>query len=214
MATIASLCTGIVNHLARLGIPTADNLLPGASEEKIRELTAGLPFALPRSVVELYKWSEGVPVAHGTCNVFFPGFGMDSFQYMVETYHELSAAPDFPRFRCGDVQWFPIFRSGGTDFYGVRCKNIATPDGEIVYDDNEGPHRDCVTPPPVEFSSLEAMLQTLLRAYETGVYYLDDHGQLQVGVFTYNEQGDILDIDMSKFNEMARQFNPGLTRWE
>src|SRR5262249_6071138 len=104
MATVASLCTGIVNHLARLGFPTADHLMPGASEEKIRALTGALPFALPGSVVELYRWSEGVPVAAGTCNVFFPGYGMDCFQYMVETYHELSNAPDFPCFRCGDIQ--------------------------------------------------------------------------------------------------------------
>jgi hypothetical protein len=214
MSNIPSLCDEILKHLTALGRKTANSLLPGLPESKIGPLTAGLPFVLPYSVVELYKWSEGLRPQSGVGNEFFPGFGMDSLSKMIEIYNELSHAPDFPCFRCGDTQWFPIFRSGGTDFYGVRCRDVATVDGEVVYDDNEGEHRDCVTPPPVEFISLEAMLKTLLRAYETGVYYVNEQGQLAVGVCSYNEQGQLADVDLSKFEEVARQFNPGLKRWE
>ena len=214
MSLIASLCRQIVAHLTRLGIPTAQDLLPGIPDDRIRELTQRLPFVLPQSVIDLYRWSEGVPVSHETCNTFFPGYGFDSFQYMVETYHELSTASDFPRFHCGDMQWFPIFRSGGTDYYGVCCGDTTRVDGNIVYDDNEGPHRDCVTQPPIEFVSLEAMLKTLLCAFETGVYYINGQGQLAVGVCSYNDQGQLVDVDLSRFNEVARRFNPGLKRYE
>jgi hypothetical protein len=214
MSNISSLCDAIVTNLTRLGIPAAEDLLPGASEERIREFTAGLPFVLPRSVIELYKWSEGSTV--GT--ELFPGFGMESLPLMIDMYNELSNASDFPRFRCGDIRWFPIFRSSGTDFYGVRCRDLVTDDGEVVNDDNEGEHRDCITPPRVEFISLEAMFQTLLRAYETGVYYVDETGSLTYGVATYFDdgpfKGSLKDVDISRFKEVARQFNPGLSCWE
>ena len=48
-------------------------MLPGLSEKRISQLTAGLPFALPRSVVDLYKWSEGLRPRSGMGKEFFPG---------------------------------------------------------------------------------------------------------------------------------------------
>ena len=217
MFVIRDLCDQIVKHLTKLGFQTERNMLPGVSEEKIGEVTAGLPFVLPRSVIDLYNWSEGLQSQAGIGNDFFPGYGMESLPEMVEMYRELRNAPDYPRFRVGDRQWFPVFRSGGTDFYGVCCSSAPTVDGEVVNDDNEGEHRDCVTPPVVEFVSLEAMLRTLLRCYETGVYYVDEHGRLEVGIATYFDDGPLKgclkDVDLSRFKEVARQFNPGLKCW-
>jgi hypothetical protein len=218
MSNISSLCDEIMKRLTALGRMTASSMLPGLPETKIRQLTAGLPCMLPHSVIELYRWSEGLRPQSGIGNEFLPGFGMDSLPEMIGLYNELSNAPEFPRFRCGDMRWFPIFRSGGTDFYGVRCSHVATVDGEVIFDDNEGEHRDCVKPPPVEFISLEAMLQTLLSAYETGVYYVDENGRLTVGSKTFFDdgplKGNLMDIDLSRFNEVARHFNPGLDCWK
>ena len=189
MPQIQALCEKIFQHLSRLELQTPTDLLPGLTDEQIRIVAGGLPFVLPRSVIEFYEWSQGPRAGVGV--EFFPGYGLESLPYMVEMYHELSNAPDFPRFRVGEMQWFPIFRSSGTDFYGVRCAVTATEDGPVVNDDNEGEHRDCVTPPVVEFVSLEAMLRILLRCYETGVYYIDEHGRLEVGTATYFDQGPL-----------------------
>lgn len=218
MTQIGELCSQIVKHLTRLGLQTESNMLPGLSEKKFRELTAGLPFVFPRSVVDLYQWSEGLQPRSGIGNGFFPGYGMDSLPEMLEMYRELSTASDYPRFRSSGLQWFPIFRSGGTDFYGVCCTNSTTDDGEVVDDDNEGEHRDCVTPPEVQFVSLEAMLRTLLRCYETGVYFVDEQGRLTVGVKTYFDDGPLKgclkNVNLSRFKEVARQFNPDLKCWQ
>jgi hypothetical protein len=148
---------------------------------------------LPRSVIELYKWSEGLQPSAGIGTDFFPGFGMDSLPEMIATYQELSNATDFPRFGDGDKQWFPILRSGSTDFYGVCCANKPVPDGEVMDDDNE-------LGAVVGFVSVEAMLRTLLRSYETGVYFVNEKGYLGVS--------------RARFKEVARQFNPGVKRWE
>jgi hypothetical protein len=218
MTQIRDLCGQIVKHLTRLGLQTEHNMLPGVTEEYIREIAVKLPFALPRSVIDLYQWSEGLRANAGVGNDFFPGYGMESLPDMVEMYRELSTAPDFPRFRVGDRQWFPVFRSGGTDFYAVCCESVPTVDGEVVNDDNEGEHRDGVTPPTVEFVGLEAMLGTLLRCYETGVYYVGGDGRLEVGVVTYFDDGPskgcLKDVDLSGFKEVARQFNPELKCWQ
>ncbi len=214
MSQIGDLCDQILKHLTRLGLHTERNMLPGLSEKKVRELTAGLPFVLPRSVIDLYGWSEGLQPRAGIRNDFLPGYGMEALPEMVEMYRELSPASDFPRFRARDRQWFPVFRSGGTDFYGVCCSNAPTTDGEVVNDNNEGEHRDCVTQPVVEYVSLEAMLRTLLRCYETGVYFVAEHGGLEVGIATYFDDGPLKgclkDVDLSRFRDVARQFNPGL----
>jgi hypothetical protein len=218
MSAIRDLCERIVKHATALGLKTEESMLPGLSEKKIRSLTAKLPFILPRSVIELYKWSAGQKSDCGIGCDFIPGYGMDSLPGMLEMYRLLSTASDYPRFRVGDLQWFPIFRSGGTDFYGVCCGQSAADDREVVKDDNEGPHRDCVTPPLIEFVSVEAMLRTLLRCYETGVFYRDKHGQVTVGIPTYftrgQHKGQLKDLDLSRYKEVGRLFNPGLACWE
>src|SRR5262249_12734439 len=158
-------CQAIVSHLTRLGLETERNMLPGLSEAAIHSLSAKLPFALPRSVIDLYKWSEGLRPRTGVGNGFFPGYRMSSLPEMIDTYVKLSSAEDFPRFRAGRKKWFPVFRSGGTDFYGVCCSKREVGDGEVVDDFNE-------SKPAVKFLSLEKMLLTIFRCYEQGVYYV------------------------------------------
>lgn len=171
-------------------------------------------------MIDLYQWSEGLRPSAGLNNGFFPGYGMETLSEILDMYRELHNASVYPRFRVGDWQWFPVFRSGGTDFYGVCCANSSTADGEVVDDDNdnEGEHRDCITPPVVIYVSLEAMLRTLLRSYETGVYYLDEDGRLRVGLVTYFDDGPLegylKSVDISKFKEVAKQFNPNLKCWQ
>jgi len=60
MSEIHSLCDDILKHLAALGMQTPKAMLPGLVEDNIRQMTAGLPLVLPDSVIELYKWSEGL----------------------------------------------------------------------------------------------------------------------------------------------------------
>jgi hypothetical protein len=218
MSSIRELCTEIVRAQSKLGMPVAENLLPGLSERRILSLTKNLPFALPRSAVELYKWSAGMDPNAGIGDDFLPGYGMDSLTEMVAMYRGLSADSDYPRFAVGKRRWFPLLRSGGTDFYGICCERTPTADGEIVYDDNEGPHRDCITPPPVAYLSLETMLRTTLCCFETGVYYLNEDGQLDVGIASYYtsgpRQGQLKDVDVTAYKQVGRQFNPGLVYWE
>jgi hypothetical protein len=210
MSEIPKLCDKIMSQLTKLGLHTAENMLPGLTEDRIRQLTSSLPFQLPRTAIELYQWSEGLGPEAGEGTDFFPGYGMEPLSEMIATYNELSTADDYPRFRSGQLQWFPLFQSGGTDYYAICCTESATADGQIVDDDNEGPHRNGVTLPDVKFLGLESMLRTLLECFETGVYFVNDAGQLDVGTCTYDKKGRLVDVDLSACKEVARKYNPGL----
>jgi hypothetical protein len=217
MSQIAQLGGEILKQLTVLGRKTADFMLPGLSEGQIRQKTAELPFRLPHSAVELYMWSEGLDPKAGLGTEFFPGYGMDSLTDMLGSYNTLSKAPEYPRFHAGKLRWFPLFRSGGTDFYGILWGKKETADGQIVYDDNEGSHRDNLTPPVTKFNSLEAMLKSLLRAYQTGVYHIEE-GRLVGGTPIYYDSGERKgqrkSTDYSRFRAIARELNPGLKAWQ
>src|ERR1043166_3606040 len=142
MSQISHLCDEVMRERTRLGSQSAMQLLPGMTEEQTRELTAALPFSLPQSVIDLYKWSAGLPRQYGIDDEFFPGYCFNSLPEMLSLYLELSTASDYPRFRAGELQWFPIFRSSGTDFFGVLCGTSVVEDAAVVEDSNEGAHRD------------------------------------------------------------------------
>jgi cell wall assembly regulator SMI1 len=210
MSEIANLCNAIMSHLSKLGLHTPKNMLPGPTQDKISQLTAGLPFQLPQSAFELYQWSEGLRPKTGVGNDFIPGYAMNSLTEMISMYQELSQAADYPRFHSGNLHWFPLLKSGGTDFYGICCAPGPTDDGQIVDDDNEGEHRDNVTPPVISFAGLVPMLRTVAKCLETGVYYINKQGQLSVGIVTYDKKGRLLNVDRSAFRQVVAEFNPGL----
>jgi hypothetical protein len=174
-------------------------------------MTAKLPFKLPRSVIELYKWSEGQRPQTGVGNDFFPGYGMDALPEAIQLYTELTTETEFPRYRDGGRHWFPVFRSGGIDTFAVTCGKKVTADGEVINDAKE-------SEPAPAFGSLEAMLRTLLRCYEMNVYYVDKTGQLTVGLATYHTKGRLSgylkSVDTSGFIAIAREFNPGIACWQ
>ena len=200
---IESLCNEILTHLTALGRPVVSLLQPGLAESDIDCLVGGLPFVLPLSVVDMYKWRNGTRNAVGMD--FFPGYGFVPLSQAVEYYHALIGSSTWTD------HWFPVFRSGGADFFAVCCSDSASEDGQVVHDLNE-------IGAEAEFVSLEAMLRTLLRAYETEVYYVDEDGGLTFGVETYFQdgpfKGSLEHVDTSRFKEVARKFNPGLKCWQ
>src|SRR5579871_5960725 len=101
MSSIRTLCEQIREQQAALRMKTPASLLPGLTGTQIRQAVRRLPFRLPQSVIELYKWSAGLRPEAGIGNEFFPGYGMDSLREMVEMYHLLSSESDRPRFQDG-----------------------------------------------------------------------------------------------------------------
>lgn len=108
-----------------------------------------------------------------------------SLEESIQTYLELRETDAWGK------SWFPIFASGGGDFYAMNLAPEAQGQilGFYVFEE-EG---------QVEYWSLKSMLATLKACYEQGIIFR-------------NEQG-YLDMDYRKHAEIAHDINPEVRIW-
>ena len=188
MEMIPQLLNEIEKCLQQLDHPCLDHLNSGISSQKIQELFEAIPLQPTQDLRALYTWRNGSKDCEGITLgelAFFPGFYLMSLEESIQTYMEL-------RERNGwDKSWFPIFTSGGGDFYAM----ILAPEGQgqilgfYVFEEEA----------QVEYRSLKSMLATLKACYEQGIIFR-------------NEQG-YLDMDYRKHAEIAHDINPDLKIW-
>ncbi len=161
-------------------------LLPGIDRHVLDEVIARPHLAAVPELADLYEWRNGTRVPHGTKLEdieFFPGFYLLSVQDAVANYDALASGP---RWEDG---WLPVFANGGGDFYVSDCSM----NGAIRhFRFEESEH-------PVEFSSLGAMVNTLVEAFDQGVIDVGTDGHL--------------DMDFRVFYDLAETHNPDVESW-
>lgn len=188
METIAQLLNEIEKSLQQLDHPCVDHLNPGISSQQIQELFEEIPLQPNQDLRTLYTWRNGSKdseeITLGEL-AFFPGFYLMSLEESIQTYQELRKTSTWNQ--C----WFPIFSSGGGDFYAMILDPEAQGQrlGFYVYEEE----------PQVEYQSLESMLTTLKNCYEQGIIFR-------------NEQG-YLDMYYRKYAEIAHEINPEVKIW-
>ncbi|EIF40331.1 SMI1/KNR4 family protein [Streptococcus sp. SK140] len=188
METITQLLNEIEKSLQQLDHSCLDHLNPGLSSQKIQELFEEIPLQPNQDLHALYAWRNGSKDSDGITLgelAFFPGFYLMSLEESIQTYLELKETDDWEK------SWFPIFASGGGDFYAMILAPEAQ--GKILgfYVFEEGDQ--------VEYLSLKSMLATLKTCYEQGIIFR-------------NEQG-YLDMDYRKHAEVAHEINPDVKIW-
>ena len=188
METITQLLNEIEKSLQQLDHSCLVHLNPGISSQQIQELFEKIPLQPTQDLRALYTWRNGSKDCEGITLgdlAFFPGFYLMSLEESIQTYQELRKTSTWNQ--C----WFPIFASGGGDFYAM----ILAPEaqghilGFYVYEEE----------PQVEYQSLESMLQTFKVCYKQAIVFR-------------NEQG-YLDMDYRKHAEIAHEINPDLKIW-
>ena len=188
MEMITQLLNEIEKSLQQLDHSCLDHLNPGISSQKIQELFEEIPLQPTQDLRTLYTWRNGSKdseeITLGEL-AFFPGFYLMSLEESIQTYLELRAREAW------DKSWFPIFASGGGDFYAMILAPEAQGQilGFYVYEEE----------PQVEYQSLESMLQTFKECYKQGIIF-------------QNEQG-YLDMDYRKHAEIAHEINPDVKIW-
>ena len=188
METITQLLNEIEKSLRQLDHPCVDHLNPGISSQQIQELFKETPLQLNQDLRALYTWRNGSKDCEGITLgelAFFPGFYLMSLEESIQTYLELRETDAWGK------SWFPIFASGGGDFYAMNLAPEAQGQilGFYVFEE-EG---------QVEYRSLKSMLATLKACYEQGIIFR-------------NEQG-YLDMDYRKHAEVAHDINPEVKIW-
>ena len=188
METITQLFNEIEKSLQQLHHPCVDHLNPGLSSQKIQELFEEIPLQPKQDLHALYAWRNGSKDSEGITLgelAFFPGFYLMSLEESIQTYLELRETDGWEK------SWFPIFASGGGDFYAMILAPEAQAQilGVYVYEEE----------PQIEYLSLKSMLTTFKVCYEQGVIFR-------------NEQG-YLDMDYRKHAEIAHKINPDVKIW-
>ena len=189
METITQLLNEIEKSLQQLDHPCVDHLNPGLSSQKIQELFEEIPLQPNQDLHALYTWRNGSKDSEGITLgelVFFPGFYLMSLEESIQTYMELRARDVWNKF------WFPIFASGGGDFYAMILAPEAQGQilGFYVFEEEA----------QVEYRSLKSMLTTFKVCYDQGIIFR-------------NEQG-YLDMDYRKHAEVAYEINPDVKIWQ
>ena len=188
MEVINQLLNEIEKSLQQLHHPCVEHLNPGLTSQKIQELFEEIPLQPNQDLHALYTWRNGSEDSEGITLgelAFFPGFYLMSLEESIQTYMELRETDDWEK------SWFPIFASGGGDFYAMNLAPEAQGQilGFYVFEEET----------QVEYRSLKSMLATLKACYEQGIIFR-------------NEQG-YLDMDYRKHAEIAHDINPDLKIW-
>ena len=188
MKTITQLLNEIEKSLQKLHHSCVDHLNPGISSQQIQELFEEIPLQPTQDLRALYTWRNGSEDSEGITLgelAFFPGFYLMSLEESIQTYLELRERNGWDKF------WFPIFASGGGDFYAMNLAPESQGQilGFYVFEEEA----------QVEYRSLKSMLATLKVCYEQGIIFR-------------NEQG-YLDMDYREHAEIAHDINPDLKIW-
>ena len=188
MEMLSQLLNEIEKSLQQLDHPCVDHLNPGLSSLKIQELFEEIPLQPNQDLHALYAWRNGSKNSEGVTLgelAFFPGFYLMSLEESIQTYLELRERNGWDKF------WFPIFASGGGDFYAMNLAPESQGQilGFYVFEEEA----------QVEYRSLKSMLATLKVCYEQGIIFR-------------NEQG-YLDMDYREHAEIAHDINPDLKIW-
>lgn len=185
---LSQLLNEIEKSLQQLDHSCLDHLNPGISSQQIQELFEEIPLQPNQDLHALYAWRNGSEDSDGITLgelAFFPGFYLMSLEESIQVYLELIETDTWEK------SWFPIFASGGGDFYAMILAPEAQGQilGFYVFEEEA----------QVEYRSLKSMLTTFKGCYEQGIIFR-------------NEQG-YLDMDYRKHAEVAHEINPEVRIW-
>ena len=166
----------------------AGALRPGLPGEAVRSALGSVGLAVNSELEQLYDWHGGTSTA-GIAAVddihLFPGFYLLSIEDAIANYR---AFVTDERWTPG---WLPIFANGGGDFYIADLRSTAeSPVRHFRIDEIEH---------PIEFPSLGAMVSTLARAFEHGIFFVHQNGYL--------------DMDDLVYGSLAAELNPNVAWW-
>jgi cell wall assembly regulator SMI1 len=174
----------IQGYLDRLGRqPTLERLQPGVEPEALNKKVEAVGLSAPADLAELYEWRNGTNASGAVLDDLhvWPGFYFLSVEDAIANYTA------FVRDARWDRGWLPVFANGGGDFYAVVCHKGRGDWGQVIY------FRIDEIEHPVEFHSIQALLATLAAAYESGIFFIDDRGYLEMNDVEFSELANSVD---------------------
>jgi hypothetical protein len=152
------------------------------------------PLQPNQDLCALYTWRNGSKDCEGITLAelaFFPGFYLMSLEESIQTYMELKARNGW------DKSWFPIFASGGGDFYAMNLASEGQGQilGFYVFEEEA----------QVEYRSLESMLTALKNCYEQGIIFRNEQGYLDMAGLSHAEIAHDINPDLKIWLEFLKE---------
>jgi len=164
-----------------------DALNPGVKPAVTRHMLSTLGLGQSPELDMLYHWRNGTgATSHALGDLYiFPGY---YFLSQADIWVDYAALVEDSRWHPG---WLPVLADGGGDYYAVDLTAGGT--GSVRH------FRNYDVEHPVEFDSLTDMVRTLAEGYERSVFFVDDHGYLE--------------MDDSQFEMLAAEMNQTVSWW-
>lgn len=167
--------------------PSAKLFRPPLKTEQIQALSEAFPFALPKDVVALYRWHDGMK----DNAPLFREYTLYPLEDALDEYElalEVAADDEDKPWQKG---WFPFAGFMG-EHLALDCDPDSELAGKIIYQ-TEGQGYPW-------YDGLEPFLLTVRTCFEQGAYFYDED--------------EILSEDWEQANAIRQQINPGSARLE
>jgi cell wall assembly regulator SMI1 len=157
--------SGALERLQRT--ETIGLLRPGLPPPVLAGELAALQLRSTADLAALYAWHDGTDATSaGRLGDLYllPGFYFLSINDALISRRTAIADPRW------NPSWLPIMAGSDADFVAVQCDARERDWGTVVR----------LRHPQVMFPSVSALFATVAAAYDTGVYYVDDDGRLEL----------------------------------
>jgi hypothetical protein len=183
------------DYWRKIDFPLLPRLGPGVDVDSFASVN--FDGVLPDELRVLYKWKNGIK----------PEFARDPIgRQTLFDGGILMTMPEVWRVQGllggdGDNGWsrskIPIFESGGGEYYLLECDASSAAFGRIIFFDIGSVDFERTVG---MYDSLGKLFQTVLKAYEDGLFRVGDHGYLEVS-------------DYKELSRLKKEFNPGSDYW-
>ena len=183
------------DYWRKIDFPLLSRLAPGIDPDGIEP--RNFDGVLPEEVKVLYKWKNGIrpefardPIGRQT---LFDGGILMTMKEVGRVQGLLGGDEDEGWSRSK----IPIFESGGGEYYLLECDASSATFGRIIIFDIGSVDFERTIG---MYDSLGTLFQTVLKAYEDGLFRVGDHGYLEVS-------------DYKELSRLKKEFNPQSDYW-
>lgn len=196
------LLSDICERLVQLKLPSVQLLANGLHTDELDSLLQRLPVKLTEETYLYYQWRNGLPANQANFNPFFPTGYFLSLEQSIGFYtefvrqaRELASETGQDTSWFWDSRWLPIFHDGGHHYHVVLCSPTDQEMSPVFSIEYESPGSEYWA-----YDSLTSLLTTVLTAYETGAYSLEEDG-----VFIREDRAKLLAIT-DLYNPQRRKY--------
>lgn len=195
MNNLKSLLTELKNELLIVGSPLTDFFEIGLDRKNIELKISDSGLIFSEDIYDLYQWHNGLKrevLEYKTLGEMRL-FGYAIFHDFDIAYQEYLA---YSNANYWDKYLFPLFGSGGGDYYLIDCNKNSKSFSQLFYFSPGDPDFQGVIS---IYDSLNSLISTIIECYRTKVYYLDED--------------KCLETNYSAELEISKRLNPKSEFW-